>query len=218
MIRSLLISITVLSVLFFSGCGGGNAAQEDQDYEQTKKMVVDILQTEDGKKALKEILGDGELKQELVIESEEVKDSINQTLASDTGAQMWAKLFEDPEFVKSYAESMNEEQQKMMKNLMSDSEYQQQMLDLMQNPEIEEQMLNVLKSQQFRSHLEETIQQTLETPVFQAKIQEILLKAAEKQGQQQEGEGSGSEGGESNGSGGSGGGGGGDDSGSGGGS
>src|SRR5699024_2260430 len=100
MIRSLLIGMIVLSALLISGCNGGNAAQEEQDYEQTKKMVVDILQTEDGKKALKEILADESLKQELVIESEEVKDSINETLASEKGAEMWATLFEDPEFVK----------------------------------------------------------------------------------------------------------------------
>jgi len=188
MIRSLLISVIILSALVVSGCNGGTAAMEEQDYEQTKKMVVDILQTEDGKKALKEILADEELKQELVIESEMVKDSINETLASDQGTEMWSKLFQDPEFVQGYASSMNEEQEKMMKNLMNDSEYQKQMLDLMQNPEMEEQMLGVLKGQAFRAHLEETIQQTLETPVFQAKIQEILLKAAEKQSQQQEGE------------------------------
>jgi spore germination protein D len=168
-------------------------------------MVVDILQTEDGKRALKEILAGEELKQELVIESEMVKDSIRETLSSDQGTEMWSKLFEDPEFVKGYAESMGEEQEKMMKNLMNDSEYQQQMLDLMQNPQIEEQMINVLKGQQFRSHLEETIQQTLETPVFQAKIQEILLKAAEKQNQQQGGEGGGGESGQEEESGGSGG-------------
>jgi spore germination protein D len=200
MIRSLLISVIILSALMVSGCNSGTAAMEEQDYEQTKKMVVDILQTEDGKKALKEILAAEELKQELVIESELVKDSINQTLVSDKGTEMWSKLFADPEFVKGYAESMNEEQEKMMKNLMNDSAYQQQMLDLMQNPEIEGQMLSVLKGKEFRSHLEETIQQTLETPVFQAKIQEILLKAAEKQSQQQGGNENGGESEESGGS------------------
>src|SRR5699024_2972327 len=137
---SLWISMIILSALIISGCNGGNAAQEDQDYEQTKKMVVDILQTEDGKKALKESLADEKLKQELVIESEMVKDSISETLVSDKGTEMWSKLFEDPEFVKGYAESMSEEQKKMMKNLMNDSAYQQQMLDLMKNPQIEEQM------------------------------------------------------------------------------
>ncbi|GAB3795597.1 spore germination lipoprotein GerD [Virgibacillus kimchii] len=197
MVRSLLISVIFLSFFVISGCNAANPVQEEQDYEQTKKMVVDILQTEDGKKALKELLAEEELKQELVMESEMVKDSINEALASEQAKEMWANLFEDPEFAQGYAESISEEQEKLIKNLMNDSEYQQQMLDLLQNPEIEDQMLSVLRGQQFRSHLEETIRQTLETPVFQAKIQEILLKAAEKQGeQQQEGESSEEESGE----------------------
>src|SRR5699024_319613 len=56
-----------------------------------------------------------------------------------------------------------------------------QMLDLLQNPEITNQMLIVLKGQQFREHLEKTIQETIETPLFQSKIQHLLLEAAEKQ-------------------------------------
>src|SRR5690625_6421268 len=54
------------------------------------------------------------------------------------------------------------------------------MLELLKNPEIKEQTLDVVKSQQFRSHLEDTIQETIETPQFQAKMKDILLKAAEK--------------------------------------
>jgi len=88
------------------------------------------------------------------------------------------------------------------------------MIELLQDPKMDEQMVTVLKSQDFRSHLEKTIQETLETPTFQAKIQEILLKAAEEQGSQSGGQGgsggdSGSGGGQSGGGSDSGGGGGG---------
>ncbi|WP_042225571.1 spore germination lipoprotein GerD [Oceanobacillus manasiensis] len=184
-----LIFITFLSItaVFITACsGGGSASGEEGDYETTKKMVVDILQTEDGKKALGEIMADEKMKQELVIQSDVVKKSINETLGSEKGAEMWSTLFKDPKFVEGYAKSMEEEQKKLMKSLMNDSDYQKQMLDLLQNPQITDQMLSTLKGQEFRSHLEETIQQTLETPTFQAKMQDILLKAAEKQGSGQE--------------------------------
>ncbi|MBP1950073.1 spore germination lipoprotein GerD [Virgibacillus litoralis] len=208
MFRMILTSLIILSIIFISACNGGGASGKEADYDATKKMVVDILQTEDGKKALREILADEKLKQQLVIESEVVKKSINEVLVSEKGKEMWKKLFEDPEFVKSYAKSISEEQKKLMKNLMSDSEYQKQMLELMQNPQISEQMLSVMKGQEFRKHLEETVQQTLQTPLFQAKISEILLKAAEEKSKQESGQQSGGEGGGSGGgSGGSGGGG-----------
>src|SRR5699024_8991784 len=69
---------------------------------------------------------------------------------------------------------------KLYKNLMNDAAFQKQFLTLLQNPEITEQNLKLMKSQQFREHLEETIQETIDTPLFQAKIEKILLKAADK--------------------------------------
>lgn len=166
-----------------SACGGEANARNESDYDKTKNMVVDILQTEDGKKAIIELLSNEQVKKELVIESEVVKDSINHALASEEGAKMWNKLFEDPKFVEKFASSMEEAHKNLLKQLMNDSEYQKQMLELLQNPEIDEQMLKVMKSQQFRAYLEETIQSTIENPLFLAKINDILLKAAEKQSQ-----------------------------------
>lgn len=183
-----------LTLLITSACGGEASSGNENNYDGTKKMVVDILQTEDGKKALVELMADEKIKKELVIESDVVKDSINSALASEEGSDMWEKLFEDPSFVEKFAKSMEEEQKKLMKQLMNDADYQKQMLELLQNPEIDEQMLKVMKSQQFRAHLEETIQSTLETPLFQAKMSEVLLKAAEKQ-QGKENEEQGKEGG-----------------------
>jgi len=207
MLRIVVMSLLGITLTLLAACNGDTAANKEGDYEATKKMVVDILQTEDGKKALAEIMADEKLKQELVIQSDVVKSTINEALASDKGKEMWTTLFEDPKFVEGYAKSMSEEQQKLMKDLMNDAEYQKQMLELLQNPEITDQMMTLMKSQQFRAHLEETITQTLETPLFQAKIQEILLKAAEQQSQGQQGGGGQSGGGQGGGGGQSGGGG-----------
>ena len=144
---------------------GGEAAPKETDYDATKKMVVDILQTEEGKKALGEILSDEKMKQKLVIDSATVKQAIDETLASDKGAEMWKKLFEDPKFVETYYKSIEEDQKNLMKSLMNDSEYQKQMMDILQDPEMTKQTVQTLKSQEFRAHLEETIQQTLESPL-----------------------------------------------------
>lgn len=187
MMRMIFIALMSLFVLIIaSACTDDVKSGKETDYDTTKKMVVDILQTEDGKKVLKELMADEEMKKELIIDSDVVKNTINQTLISEKGTEMWAKLFEDPTFVENFAKSITEEQTKLMKNLMNDAEFQKQMLELLQDPEMDKQMLGLMKSQEFRSHLEETIQQTLETPLFQAKITDILLKAAEKQGKEQE--------------------------------
>lgn len=203
--RTLLIPVICLSILFMSACNSETSAEKEADYDTTKKMVVDILQTEDGKKALVDILSDEKLKQQLVLNSDVVKDSITNVLASEKGKEMWSTLFKDPKFVEGFAKSIADEQKKLVKDLMGDPDFQKQVLDLLNNPEISEQMLGVLKGQKFRSHLQETIRETLETPLFQAKITDILLKAAEKQGKKKEDQ-SGGEGGAGGGGTGSGGG------------
>lgn len=181
MIRNIFILIAGISIIMMSACDGGDSSAKEGEYDTTKKMVVDILQTDDGRRALAEIMTDDKMKQELVINSDVVKQSINDALTSEKGAEMWTKLFKDPKFVESYVKSMSDEQKKLMKNLMNDAEFQKQMLELLQNPEFTEQMLQVLKGQQFRAHLETAIQQTIDTPLFQAKIQDILLKAADEE-------------------------------------
>ncbi|GAA0597295.1 spore germination lipoprotein GerD [Virgibacillus siamensis] len=183
--RALSILFITMLVVVLSACNGGSTAGKEADYDTTKKMVVDILQTEDGKKALREILSDEKMKQQLVIQSDAVKKALNEVLASDKAKDMWTKLFEDPKFVKAYAKAMSDEHKKLMKELMKDPDFQKQMLELMQNPQINKQMLSVMKSQEFRKHLEKTIQETLQSPLFQSKMTEILLKAAEDQSKQQ---------------------------------
>lgn len=208
MIRAHFLSMICMIVLFGAGCSGNNAMKE-MDYDQTKKMVVDILQTDEGKKALQDVISEDKMKQHLVMESDVVKEAITQALVSKKGEEMWKKLFEDPKFVESFNKSISEEQKKMFKSLMNDAEFQKQMLELLQDPEMSKQTLTLLKSQQFRGHLEETIQQTLDNPLFQAKMEKLLLKAAEKKQQSEQQSGGGGGGGQSSGgSGGSSGGGG----------
>lgn len=156
------------------------------NYEETKKMVVDILKTDDGKNAIKEILADHEMKQELVLEHSAVSEAITEVLLSDKGKDFWKKSFADPEFAKTFADSMKKEQEELNKNLLKDPEYRQKLIEIMQDPEVEKEITNLLKSNEYRSHLQSVITETLESPVFQAKIQEILLKAASEQAKSEE--------------------------------
>jgi spore germination protein D len=184
------ISLFTLLVLLTAcgGGGGGGSTQGDAQYETTKKMVVDIIKTDEGKKALTEVLTDEKMKQQLIMDSATVKDAISQTLTSEEGKKIWTKLFEDPTFVQTYTKSVEDAQKKLMKGLMTDSEYQKLLIDIFQNPEMTNTTLEVLKSQQFREHLEKTIQETLNSPLFKAKMTEVLLKAAEEQSKQQGGQ------------------------------
>ena len=175
-----------MSLLIFScfliiiGCAPREQGNQRLDYEETKKMVVDILKTDDGKKAIDEILTDDKMQQKLVMDQAVVTKAIQETLTSDKGAEFWQKNFEDPKFVESFAKSMQSEHEKIIKELMKDPDYQKMMMEILKNPEMEEEMNKVLRSQEMRAHMQTVITETLESPLFKAKMQELLIKGAEE--------------------------------------
>ncbi|MEK4299256.1 spore germination lipoprotein GerD [Oceanobacillus sp. FSL W8-0428] len=177
--RHISILFLVLSIFFISACGNNDDSHE-AEYETTKKMVIDILQTEEGKEALKDLLADKELQELLVIESDEVKETVTKAISSEESKENWKKMFQDPEFIQTYAKSISGEQKNLMKDLMHDSQFQEQMIEILKNPEVDKQMLSILTSQAFRAHLEKTIQETLQSPLFQEKINKALEEAAKK--------------------------------------
>src|SRR5690625_2724200 len=115
------------------------------------------------------------MKQNLIMESDAIKKAITEMLSSDQGSDMWKKLFEDPEFAKTFSESLAEEQKKLFKALMNDADFQKKMIELLQNREITQQNLSLMKSQQFREHIEETIEQKLDSPLLKDKMKDNSL-------------------------------------------
>ncbi|MFZ3590815.1 spore germination lipoprotein GerD [Bacillus sp. DJP31] len=175
-----LFLLFVFLLLLASCSGGGEQGSGEPDYEQTKKMVVDILKTDDGKKAIQEVMADDKMRQALVMDQAIVIDTIQQTLTSDAGSQFWTRTFEDPKFTESFAKSMQPEHEKMIKGLMKDPEYQKMMIELLQNPEVERQVLTVLKSTEYRAHLQQVISETFESPLFKARLVDVIIKSADQ--------------------------------------
>lgn len=181
-------------MVFLTSC----AATEDTgggqiDYEQTKKMVVDILKTDDGKKAIQDVMSDESMKEKLVMDQKVVTDTIQQTLTSDKATEYWKKTFSDPKFAQSVSKNLKSENKKLLKELMNDPEYRGMMIEVFKEPEIQKEMADALKSKEYRAHLQKVITETVDSPLFKAKIQELLLKAAEEANSKSEKEAQGAE-------------------------
>lgn len=172
--------LPLLALISITGCNQEAASNGQLDYEQTKKMVVDILKTDDGKKAIQEVMSDEELRKELIMDQTVVTDTIQTTLTSEKGIDFWKKTFEDPKFAETIAKSMQKEQEQLLKNLMNDPEYRGKMIEVLKDPELAKEMSDLLKSNEYREHLKQVVSETIESPLYQTKIQELLLKAAEK--------------------------------------
>ncbi|WP_053104050.1 spore germination lipoprotein GerD [Bacillus sp. FJAT-27231] len=167
-------------IFFLAACGGGavDTGNAQMDYDATKKMVVDILKTDDGKKALQDIMQDEKVKQQLVLDQEMVTKTIEDTLVSEKGEKFWKEAFKDPAFASSIAKGMRKEQEDLLKALMKDPQYQDMMLSIMQDPEYQKSVTKLLKSKEYREHLQTVMDETFTSPLYKAKIQDILLKAA----------------------------------------
>ncbi|MEH7479658.1 spore germination lipoprotein GerD [Neobacillus drentensis] len=168
-------------MVFLTSCSSNDASSGGQiDYEETKKMVVDILKTDDGKKAIQDVMSSDSMKEKLVMDQKVVSDTIQQTLTSDKAKQYWKETFSDPKFAQSISKNLKSENKTLLKELMNDPEYRGMMIEVFKEPEIQKELADALKSKEYREHLQKVITETVDSPLFKAKIQELLLKAAEE--------------------------------------
>ena len=166
----------VLSALLATGCAPQQSAPT---YDETKKMMTDALQTEDGKKAIRQMFSDPEFKELLILEQSDVKKTIEGTLLSSKGEDFWKKAFEDPKFTESIAKSMKDQQQDVMKQLMSDPSFQKELEAFFGQPDMQKQMETAMQSANMKKHLEKVVGDTISSPLMQTKWQELILKAGE---------------------------------------
>ncbi|AIC92698.1 spore germination lipoprotein GerD [Shouchella lehensis] len=181
---AIIISISFLFVTL-SGCAQ-TEAQQNTDYEGTKKMVIDLLKTDEGKKALHELIAEEDMREEIVMDSAFVKETIQDTLTSDEGKKYWQEVMKDPEFAKAFAESMQGENEKILKSLMKDPDYQQMMMDILKDPQMGEQALELMKSKEYREQIMGIMSEALESPYFASKMAGLMNEAIEKQSKDSE--------------------------------
>ncbi len=191
--------LLLLPIMFISSCSSSDTISGGQiDYDQTKKMVVDILKTDAGKKAIQDVMSDDKMKEKLVMDQQVVSNTIQQTLTSDKATEFWKKTFSDAKFAQGVAKNMRSENEKLLKQLMNDPEYRGMMIEVFKEPEIQKEMADALKSKEYREHLQKVITETVDSPLFKAKIEELLLKAAEETSKSKSGSDKGSQSGGQN--------------------
>ncbi|MFF2597020.1 spore germination lipoprotein GerD [Priestia megaterium] len=178
--RLMLLIYIGMCMLLTTACAPQDEENNGMDYDQTKKMVVDILKTDEGKKAVEAIMKDPSVRQDILMDQNAIKDTISQTLVSDKGVEFWKKAMDDPKFAESFAKSLEKENKTVIKQLMKDPEYQGMLQDVLKDPAMEKEVLTVLKSKEYRTYLQKIMTETFDSPLYQSKIQDILLKAAEE--------------------------------------
>ena len=148
-------------------------------YDETKKMMTDAIQTDEGKKAIRQLFTEDEFRKRLVLEQPEVTAAIESTLLSEEGKDFWKSTFDDPKFQKTVATSMKDQQQEIMKALMDDASFQKELEEFFGTPDMQKQLENILNSGSLKKEFEKAIEETINSPLLQAKWQELILQAGE---------------------------------------
>lgn len=183
----------LLTLLFFSillvGCNDEKTST--LSYDEIKKIMADSIQTEDGKKAVRELLNDQSFRDLLILEHPEVENAMKTTLLSKEAEEFWKKTFEDPKFKETLAKSMKDQQEDLMKKLMNDAEYQEMLTKFFDQPDMQKQFESLLKSSALRKQMEEVVMETIDNPLLQTKWVELIRSSGEAAGASSEKEGGG---------------------------
>lgn len=162
-------------VLALTACT--EAKEPTLSYDEIKKIVIDAVQTEEGKKAMRQLLEEPEFRELLVLEHEEVRKATEETLLSKEAEEFWKKTFEDPKFKETMAKSIQKQQQQILKDLMKDATFQEDLTSFFGQPDMQKQLENIIKGAVMRKEMEKIVQETIESPLLEKKWQELVKQS-----------------------------------------
>ncbi|GIP36301.1 spore germination lipoprotein GerD [Paenibacillus sp. J2TS4] len=184
--RLRILPALICIVLLLTSCGTGKqqSSQNQQSYKDIKSMMLDILNSEDGQKAVQEASKknqDPTMKLLSTGEGQQIQIAVKEVLTDPNHSQLIEKTMTDPKFAGDFAKSVQKYNKQLTKDLMKDPEYQQQMLDLMRNPEFEKIILETMKNSQYRQQTMKIIEESMQSPLFRDQLMELFKKAIEEE-------------------------------------
>lgn len=186
----------LLFVILLVSCGpdtSQSSGTNQGNYKDTKTMVMDILKSEEGKKAIKEASkgggnsgsGSGGGAMSMISESQlaQLKIAAKDVLTSTDNSKLLQEIMKDPQFAGEFAKAIKNDNKQLQKDLMKDPEYQKQMLEIMKNSDYEKMVLEVMKSVPYRQQVMNLIQESMQSPLFKTQLISLMKKAVEQQEQ-----------------------------------
>ncbi|CAM3577520.1 spore germination lipoprotein GerD [Marinicrinis lubricantis] len=205
-----MLPLLLLVPLILSSCGSDQGGGGMTSYKEMKSMVVDILKTEDGQKAIEEATKKKEQSQESQAmqllstgQGQQIKVAVKEVLTDPQFSKTLQTMMTDPKFAGEFAKAVQKENEQIHKSLMKDPEYQTLMLQVMKDPEYEKMLMDVMKGKQYRQQMMTVMQEALKSPIFRLELMDMMKKVLEEESKpKEEGQQSGGGGGGSGGSGG----------------
>ncbi|AEI45986.1 spore germination lipoprotein GerD [Paenibacillus mucilaginosus] len=180
----------VMIVGFLAACGSEPQQQQAQGsngntYKDTKSMVLDILKTEDGRKAIQEATVQNNSKLAVLSagDTQQLQLAVKDVLVDTDTNKFLQTMITDPKFAGQFAKAIQKETKQLQKDLLKDPEYQKQMMDAMKSPEFEGMLLDTMKSTAYRTQTKQVIQESLQSPLFRLEMMELMKKVLQDESQ-----------------------------------
>lgn len=193
-----------------TACGSEqSSSSQGGGYKETKTMLIDILKTDEGKKAIYEALssggsssssssssssgsgdssggssGGGSVGIKMILPSqsnEEIRLAVKDTITSPDYKKEIEKIMKDPKFAGDFAKAINSESKQLHLQLIKDPAYQKSVSEIMKSPEMMKMFLDLTKTSDYRKQSMNVMQEAMQSPLFKMEVMEILKSVVKEQ-------------------------------------
>ncbi|GGH39939.1 spore germination lipoprotein GerD [Paenibacillus segetis] len=192
-----------------TACGSEqSSSSQGGGYKETKTMLIDILKTDEGKKAIYEALssgggssssssssesgdssgssgsGGGSVGIKMILPSqsnEEIRLAVKDTITSPDYKKEIEKIMKDPKFAGDFAKAINSESKQLHLQLIKDPSYQKSVGEIMKSPEMMKMFLDLTKTSDYRKQSMNVMQEAMQSPLFKMEVMEILKSVVKEQ-------------------------------------
>ena len=201
-------------VMALTACGGEQSSSSSGQggYKEMKTMVVDILKSDEGKKAVEEALstpssGEGSasglsMKMMPMQTTEQIRIAVKDTITAPEYQKEIEKIMTDPQFAGEFAKAINTQSKELHLQLIKDPTYQKSVEEIMKSPEMMKMFLDLTKTSDYRKQSMTIMQEAMQNPLFRMEVLDLLKTVVQDELQPKVQKKDGGKGGDSQGSGG----------------
>ncbi|AWP25587.1 MULTISPECIES: spore germination lipoprotein GerD [unclassified Paenibacillus] len=183
--------IVFVAAMVLTACGAEQSSSPQLGYKEIKSMVVDILKTDEGKKAVEEALGSGSggtsssgsmgMRMISAQSGEQIRTAVKDTLVSDEYKKEIEKIMTDPKFAGDFAKAINSESKQLHMQLIKDPTYQKAIQDMLKSPDVMKSFLELTNTPDYRKQSMTVMQEAMQNPLFRMEVLELLKSVVKEE-------------------------------------
>lgn len=181
-------SLVLCMVMALTACGGeqSSSSSGQVSYKEMKTMVVDILKSEEGKKAVEEAMqtpssssgggtaGGLSMKMMPMQTAEQIRIAVKNTITAPEYQKEIEKIMTDPQFAGDFAKAINSQSKELHLQLIKDPAYQKSVEEIMKSPEMMKMFLDLTKTSDYRKQSMTIMQEAMQNPLFRMEVLDLL--------------------------------------------